>query len=139
MTISKQETFDTVARALMKPTNPRKEERATLVQHVRAAVAPFPDEMRVMSPHRQEGALLRPGITVGEIRTLCRVALSSQPPRDEAKEVPEGWKLVPVEPTEELFEAMDRALRDPMPDTWRRVYAAMLAAAPNPDTLTRKA
>ncbi|WP_312630998.1 hypothetical protein [Pantoea piersonii] len=39
--------------------------------------------------------------------------------------VPDGWKLVPVEPTEEMLSA---ALK--FPAQTRKQYAAMLAAAP---------
>jgi len=44
--------------------------------------------------------------------------------------VPEGWKLVPIEPTDEMLDAA----QDAVDDTFRldivRTYSAMLAAAP---------
>lgn len=51
-------------------------------------------------------------------------------------EVPEGWQLVPVEPTEEMCEAGANApLKVRQAEvTWIGViYRAMLAAAPSPD------
>lgn len=42
---------------------------------------------------------------------------------------PDGWKLVPVEPTEEMLSG---ALK--FPAQTRKQYAAMLAAAPKPST-----
>lgn len=51
-------------------------------------------------------------------------------------EIPEGWKLVPTEPTEEMVQAgWDDANRmagdfDPTPEI-APIYRAMLAAAPN--------
>jgi hypothetical protein len=50
--------------------------------------------------------------------------------------VPEGWQLVPVEPTKEMIEAGDNSrlwVEEDGPD-WRNTvstYKAMLAAAPN--------
>lgn len=46
--------------------------------------------------------------------------------------VPEGWKLVPIEPTQEMIKA---AMEEYTKDEWRRCescYADMLAAAPTP-------
>ncbi|WP_286869895.1 hypothetical protein [Pantoea sp. UBA5035] len=40
----------------------------------------------------------------------------------------EGWKLVPVEPTKEMWDAYDDA-----PDDIDSEWAAMLAAAPEPE------
>jgi chorismate mutase len=49
--------------------------------------------------------------------------------------VPEGWKLVPVEPTQEMCAnaTLKAAIKYRCHDAYRRVYRAMLAAAPKPD------
>jgi hypothetical protein len=56
-----------------------------------------------------------------------------------AQAIPEGWKLVPVNPTESQRQAMYMAAHFDMaienPDEWRAVdqsYAAMLSASPKP-------
>ena len=48
--------------------------------------------------------------------------------------VPEGWKLVPVEPTDDIWAAFDYYNGDKRTgyDTWREAWAEMLAAAPPP-------
>ncbi|HEY9145623.1 MAG TPA: hypothetical protein VIN36_02975 [Thiobacillus sp.] len=46
-----------------------------------------------------------------------------------------GWRVVPVEPTEAMMEAggsVEDLYRRGTPETWAKVYAAMLAAAPAP-------
>jgi hypothetical protein len=46
---------------------------------------------------------------------------------------PAGWKLVPVEPTPQMLDAgqdVEDLYRRGTPDTWGKVYRAMLAAAP---------
>jgi len=61
------------------------------------------------------------------------------------KAIPEGWQLVPKEPTEEMAEAADKAEREylervfgkgsvPLTQGPYDCYKAMLAAAPNPAT-----
>ncbi len=49
--------------------------------------------------------------------------------------VPEGWKLVPIEPTPEMLKAGDQK-------TWvlpaRDCWDAMLAASPSPDMLEKR-
>ena len=52
--------------------------------------------------------------------------------------VPDGWKLVPIEPTAEIRKAMHYAYwqspqlpyHDGSPELWNAAYAAMLAASP---------
>ena len=51
--------------------------------------------------------------------------------------VPQGWKLVPMEPTPEMVRAADDELMTPLSGMSRgsgpvRVYRAMLAASPAP-------
>lgn len=49
--------------------------------------------------------------------------------------VPEGWQLVPKEPTEDQIDEAD--YRRPLPEQYlREVYAAMLSAAPQPPTVS---
>jgi hypothetical protein len=59
-------------------------------------------------------------------------AMDSIPPAKQQPAVPQGWKLVPVEPTPEMLEEFKRAYKDG--DFWReRIHGAvcaMLAAAP---------
>ncbi|HDX8367391.1 TPA: hypothetical protein RQN08_002639 [Aeromonas dhakensis] len=49
--------------------------------------------------------------------------------------VPEGWKLVPVEPTDQMFEAGNSAYWSTSTnhDAIIATYRAMLTAAPKPD------
>jgi hypothetical protein len=58
--------------------------------------------------------------------------LYTTPPAKQQPAVPQGWKLVPVEPTPEMLEEFKRAYKDG--DFWReRIHGAvcaMLAAAP---------
>lgn len=51
----------------------------------------------------------------------------------QASKVPEGWKLVPVEPTREMIEAGNDGFRSPESrrHTVSSCYRAMLAAAPS--------
>ena len=49
---------------------------------------------------------------------------------DAAKMVPDGWQLVPVEPTLEMISA---ATRDSVGFGTRAAYKAMLASAPKPE------
>lgn len=51
------------------------------------------------------------------------------PPSQTDVEVPEGWQLVPIEPTTEMECAPDHE-DCPTPDAAKAVYRAMLAAAP---------
>ena len=56
-----------------------------------------------------------------------RAALAQQP----AQAVPDGWQLVPVEPTEHLLDALfEHGMQDEDDDVIREAYRAMLAAAP---------
>lgn len=52
-----------------------------------------------------------------------------------APAVPEGWQLVPVDPTPEMTSnaVAKAAIKYRCQDVYRRVYRAMLAAAPSPD------
>ena len=64
---------------------------------------------------------------VKRIDKLLKAPLSETPAGGTAK-VPEGWKLVPVEPTQHMMRAVELG-----PSNARYVYRAMLAAAPSPD------
>ena len=58
-----------------------------------------------------------------------RNTLASLRPADLAALLPEGWKVVPVEPTEEMVMAGQSVS---LPRPFGVVYRAMLAAAPAP-------
>lgn len=52
--------------------------------------------------------------------------------------VPDGWKLVPVEPTNEMLDYAHTVwLRDPLRRS-TTLYRGMLAAAPQPDSFSDK-
>lgn len=57
---------------------------------------------------------------------------AATPASDTRAAVPDGWKLVPLEPTKEMLIAMGKAVwvRHPADQQMHHVYAAMLAAAP---------
>ncbi|WP_374347711.1 hypothetical protein [Chitinimonas sp.] len=46
--------------------------------------------------------------------------------------VPDGWQLVPIEPTPDMMDAHDKLLMRGVPRGYNLIYAAMLAAAPAP-------
>jgi hypothetical protein len=74
------------------------------------------------------------GAPIGE---ECFLQNSSQSNCKMAKQVPQGYKLVPETPTNDMTVAMANALEDPENErsSWdlaENMYAAMLAAAPDP-------
>lgn len=85
------------------------------------------------------GKPLENPLSRGEVMEAARIALAALT----APAVPEGWKLVPIEPTDEMCKAAFEA-RDKWPsahcDNWREQrysfaqprYKAMLDAAPAP-------
>lgn len=54
-------------------------------------------------------------------------------PVNAAPDAPPGWRLVPIEPTPEMLDAVRNG---PEHETWRDGYHAMLAAAPSPQEQT---
>jgi hypothetical protein len=46
--------------------------------------------------------------------------------------VPEGWKLVPIEPTAEMLNSAKQRDCDGMPASYTAIYQTMIAAAPSP-------
>ena len=68
---------------------------------------------------------------------MALYALPGAHPKLESS-VPDGWKLVPIEPTTEIRKAMHYAYwqspqlpyHDGSPELWNAAYAAMLEAAP---------
>lgn len=51
----------------------------------------------------------------------------------EAKRVPDGWKLVPIEPTQEMIDAVieeEFGMNGATHLSYRQLYKAMLSAAP---------
>lgn len=61
-------------------------------------------------------------------RNLVENALSAAPALPVA--VPDGWKLVPIEPTRQMMSQGHFALGGTDRGKFRRIYQAMLAAAP---------
>lgn len=56
-----------------------------------------------------------------------QAALAQQP----AQAVPDGWKLVPVEPTEEMLDALfENGMQDEDDDLIRSAYSALISVAP---------
>jgi len=71
---------------------------------------------------------MRPDLVVAELNTGMELFTRPAPAVSLAKLMPEGWRLVPVEPTEEMIAAGDQFM-----DGLSRLgnaYEAMLAAAP---------
>lgn len=56
---------------------------------------------------------------------------------EQAQRVPDGWKLVPVEPTPEMLYAAQE-FSDILPPRGKRVWGYMLSAAPAPSNTTQK-
>lgn len=66
------------------------------------------------------------------VRAAAEEALTQRPP-EQAGAVPVGWKLVPIDPTKEIVDAME-AVEHPNNHAafYCDLYAAMLSAAPTP-------
>lgn len=89
---------------------------------------------KVAESHRDERSN-RAALIAAAIR-----ALKGQP--SPAQGAAEGWKLVPVEPTEAMIRALDAMLHDHWPNARKMAvaaHAAMLAAAPEPHTSAKRA
>lgn len=73
-------------------------------------------------------------------REWAPVYTSAPPKPDAAPSVPDGWQLVPVEPTQRMLEAAFLRIESEGISTtpWLRasIYRAMLAAAPKPGETT---
>ena len=91
------------------------------------------------------------GSTASEFNAIEALLAALEQPQADSPEIPKGWKLVPVEPTEEMHDAGKNAhyeaeTRTSDADAWSLtgfahrgvrasyVYRAMLAAAPQPPT-----
>lgn len=61
----------------------------------------------------------------------AKVTPLSPPAPVAAPAVAEGWKLVPVEPTEAMMDAAEACSDDWPRTTWSKAFAAMLAAVPS--------
>lgn len=75
-------------------------------------------------------ARLIPEKLAQQCRDLFYLALDGAGPPVTPPTPPAGWRMVPVEPTEEMESAWDDAHGDGAP--FHAMYAAMLAAAPQP-------
>jgi len=74
---------------------------------------------------RKEAKLLKAFYDLPVGASLYAVPVAAQP------SVPDGWKLVPLEPTDEMYKAWLDGKGDQR-NYWDDVYKAMLAAAPTP-------
>lgn len=85
------------------------------------------DEADLLMEHRQNIELRRSALVA------LRAALE-QPDIEIPASVPEGWKLVPVEPTDDMLYDIQEYSHI-LPPRGRRIWAHMLAAAPQPPAL----
>jgi hypothetical protein len=70
------------------------------------------------------------------IDQCIRAALKAATLLPEPAAVPDGWKLVPVEPSSEMLRCGDDAYFCINPTTTKLIYKTMLAAAPTPEGKT---
>lgn len=91
-------------------------ELAAKVRKVREDAADFDGDRRGMWEHQEEQEQL-----------LLEEAVKYTAPPAPVLRVPDRWKLVPVEPTKEMWDAFDEA-----PDDIDSEWHAMLMAAPEP-------
>ncbi|MGC7038636.1 hypothetical protein ACP0JX_30520 [Pseudomonas aeruginosa] len=83
-------------------------------------------------PYTDMGCDDRLRLTLGQHRA-GRIALEGRTPQAQAQHsVPEGWKLVPVEPTEDVLEAIHNGGYVGDDQELRWFYQSILAAAPAP-------
>lgn len=59
-----------------------------------------------------------------EVKTCIEVLSAPAQPVSDPYKLPDGWKLVPIEPTAEMYEAGDKQI------TTKQAWDSMLAAAP---------
>ena len=76
------------------------------------------------------------GYSVERVKALLDRIASLEAQLSQAQAVPDGWKLVPVEPTEEMLPAGRdtplSGLEEDAPDDYKAVFKSMLSAAPPP-------
>ena len=76
--------------------------------------------LRPLSPYRVQSIQCRD----------CHVSLRAEDwNRVMGTHIPEGYKLVPIEPTEPMIDAWFDAPRDPDGQDWSEAYTAMIEAA----------
>lgn len=64
---------------------------------------------------------------------LHKVEIPTNPQPAQAAAIPEGWKLVPIEPTKEMCDAYCEHSIAPIGNLSRYGYKAMLSASPKPE------
>ena len=95
-------------------------------------------ETRVFDPTSKNGQLM---VAVCEEISAELRRLAEENERLKAQAVPEGWKLVPIEPTPEMSKAGFRVAKMDVTGAWvtdaNEAYHAMLNAAPQPAAPTQ--
>lgn len=89
--------------------------------------------LRVAGMQAGTFATLEAAKAVAQADHEARVLAQPEPVEIGEPAVPEGWKLVPVEPTEAMHKAAEREWDGRMSARSRGVWQAMLAAAPSPE------
>ncbi len=83
------------------------------------------------SHHVLSGFDLTPDTQIALLAIRDALAETAATPVEAGADVAEGWRLVPVEPTEDLLKA-GCAIPGVSLETGRRMWSQMLAAAPTP-------
>lgn len=119
-----------VALNMHRNTEPTENQAATLIEQQARRIAELEGALSACMPYmkypRTEPAAL---VTVHKKAIeRARAALASAAPLA----VPDGWALVPIEPTPEMQTAWDKApFYEDIDEEFRSAYRAMIEAAPN--------
>ncbi|PFH12910.1 hypothetical protein [Burkholderia sp. JKS000303] len=91
------------------------------------------DDGRVISDAQKQQALRDGSASASSVQPFS-IALSRAPRTEVAGAVPDGWKLVPIEPTEEMIAAWTAAPTSNVSyaASWTLAHRAMLGAVPTP-------
>ncbi len=115
--VRKELELQEIALAALTADTSKLAELAAKVRKVREDAADFDGDRRGMWEHQEEQEQL-----------LLEEAVKYTAPPAPVLRVPDGWQLVPLEPTEEMNKAGWRAMNEH--DAINPTYRAMLAAAP---------
>jgi hypothetical protein len=78
------------------------------------------------------------GLEDGKARAQADLVERISPMLTEGPAIPDGWKLVPIEPTPEMARCLESNIAECLPASevhvanWRNAYRAMLNASPSP-------